>query len=467
VKSLRQGDSDTFGLIITRRKGSEILTSSDGAGAQITYIEIPPKHRVAEQLTSAVLSKMGLRAYCLLVYSCSTSALDQEAAKYALLECPAHDAGAPSGYGWHPFDRNVPLDASSPEDNFAIAEALRRVHVSIDGETPGPFGRPGWLSELLDWAEAQIHPLGLRTTGGFRQLNASSAFSLIRIETSGPAMWFKATGEPNRHELSVTRSLARLFPEFVPAIRAVHSAWNGWLSEEAVGTSLGDLSEFSAWECAARDLAELQIRSIGKHLELVENKCKDLRLPKLIEQIDPFLERMAHLMTAQEKSIPPPLSSPELIFLGNQLKWACSLLQDFRIPETLGHLDLNPGNIFPSQGRTVFLDWAEGCVANPLITFEYLREHLTRKDPDGQQPMENLAEAYRRPWRSLFSPGDLEHAMMISPLVAVFAFAVSTKAWRSADSPVGSVPNGYLRSLTRRMYREAALLAERNESCPA
>ena len=245
MKLFRQGDRDAFGLIITRRKGSEILASPDGG--YVSYIEIPRKLRVAEQLTATVLTKMGLRAYCLLFYSRPDQAFDQEEAKYALLECPAHDAVAPSGYAWHPLDQNTVRDGSVRADNFAIEEALRRLHLSIDGESSGPFAEPGWLSELLGWTEAQIHPLGLRITGGFRQLNASSAFSLIRIETSGPAMWFKATGEPNRHELPVTCSLACLFPEFVPAIHAIHSTWNGWLSEEVGGTLLDDLYETRAW----------------------------------------------------------------------------------------------------------------------------------------------------------------------------------------------------------------------------
>jgi hypothetical protein len=383
------------------------------------------------------------------------------------MECIRPDEKAPIGYSWLHADPRTPLETKLQENRLSIAKALQPTNVRTNIEKPGPFSRPGWLNELLNWAQMQIYPLGLRITGGIRQLNASASFSLVRLETSGPAMWFKATGEPNRHELPISLSLARLFPKHVPTIHAVHSAWNGWLSEGVDGLSLDDLSESSAWVSAARSLAELQIDSIGRHFDLIENQCKDLRLPHLLEQIDPFLERMAHLMAAQEKQTPPPLMRPELALLGDLIKRACSSLQDLNIPETLGHLDLNPNNVFVTPERSVFLDWAEGCVANPLITFEYLREHLKRKGLGDQQTIENLAEAYLRPWQSLFSPDDLKHGTIASPLIAVFAHAVSTNAWRSPDAAPNSSPNAYLRSLTRRMYREATLIAERMPPCLA
>jgi len=49
------------------------------------------------------------------------------------------------------------------------------------GEKLGPFARPGWLRELFTWTQKQVAPLGLRVTGGFRQLNASP--------TSASSVW--------------------------------------------------------------------------------------------------------------------------------------------------------------------------------------------------------------------------------------------------------------------------------------
>jgi len=296
-------------------------------------------------------------------------------------------------------------------------------------------------------------------------LNASPTFSLIRLETDDGALWFKATGEPNAHELPVSLLLARLFPGHVPRILGVHHSWNGWLSTEASGTALDEISDCSAWERAAEGLAELQIASIGKSAELLEAGCKDLRISKLKERIDPFLARMAEFMSVQEKRSPEPLSTSELASLGEGLKESCSLLQSFGLPDTLGHIDFNPGNILVSPDRCVFLDWAEGCVSYPLITFEYLREHIGRSGVHEPSAHERLTAAYVRPWGSFYSPDDLTRALAVSPLIAVFAYAIASEAWRASDSIRSPAIAGYFRSLTRRMYREAIHAAERSELC--
>lgn len=321
------------------------------------------------------------------------------------------------------------------------------------------------MRELFQWVQEQVSPLGLRVTGEFRQLNASPTFSLIRLMTDDGALWFKATGEPNAHELPVSLSLARLFPRHVPRVLGVHPAWNGWLSSEASGTVLDEISDCSAWERAAEQLAKLQIASIGKAEELLEAKCKDLRIQKLVERIDPFLARMAELMAAQEKRSPAPLSNSELASLGEGLKEACLLLQSFGLPDTLGHIDFNPGNILVSPDCCTFLDWAEGCVTNPLITFEYLREHIRRSGTQEKSSVERLTAVYVRPWASFYSLDDLRRALDISPLIAVFVYAIASNVWRSAESLRQPQLAGYLRSLARRMHREAVHAAERGELC--
>ena len=78
------------------------------------------------------------------------------------------------------------------------------------------FHALGWFSELRNWIESVVEPIGLHVNGRFRQLNASPSFSLIRFETDGPALWFKAVGEPNQREFTITCPLAQLFPDYLP-----------------------------------------------------------------------------------------------------------------------------------------------------------------------------------------------------------------------------------------------------------
>lgn len=453
---------ESYRLIVTRRDASEILLSPNGSDWALPRVEIHQQQRVAEQLASEVSKEWGLPAYCLFVPSLRTPGRNGNA-KCAVMETVTHNGEAAAGTYWMP--RTVATGCGVAEEAEAIRESLEELDSYTRGERPGPFARPGWLRELFSWTQEQVASLGLRVTGGFRQLNASPTFSLIRLETDAGALWFKATGEPNTHELPVSLLLARLFPEHVPRILGVHHSWNGWLSAEASGTALDEITDTSAWERAAEGLAALQIASIGKTAELLDGKCKDLRLPKLVKCVDPFLARMAEFMGVQEKRSPAPLSTSELVSLGEGLKESCSLLQSFGLPDTLGHIDCNPGNIIVSPDRCVFLDWAEACVSNPLVTFEYLSEHIGRSGVEERSAVERLTAAYVRPWSSFFSPDVLRRALAVSPLIAVFVYAVASDAWYASESDHNPALAGYFRSLTRRMYREAVHAAERSELC--
>lgn len=454
---------DTYRLLITRRAGSEILVVGTRSGWLLARIEIPSRQRPAEELTTAIRKSFELETYCLFVPTPLSSVRTGSNTNYAVMESVKQNDPAPAGSYWMPagvFDRY--RDA---EEARAVREALNELNSYAIGEKPGPFGRAGWLRELFQWVEEQVAPLGIRLTGTFRQLNGSPTFSLIRLETNGIALWFKATGKPNEHELAIALSLARLFPRFVPRIVGIHSAWNGWLTAEAPGTELDEIAECSAWERAAESLAELQISSIGKCSELLDGKCKDLRLARLVEWIDPFVARMGEFMAAQEKPSPAPLAKSELASLREGLADACELLESFRLPDTLGHFDFNPGNILVSADGCVFLDWAEGCVSNPFLTFEYLRQHKEHSSLEGPAAGARITAAYLRPWQSFVSPDELRRAMTIAPLVAVFAYAVAADRWRLPEILRDAVAAGHLRSLTRRMYREAIKVAERSAPC--
>jgi hypothetical protein len=460
-----QTDRETYRVIITRRKAAELLLEATGPGWCLPRLEVQSGQRLAEQLTVGTRKGWRLETYCLFIPSFVTAPENALRKKYALMESIKQNDSAPTGTYWVPSTAAI-REATLPDDDCAaVRSSLQEVERYVAEPHTGAFGMPGWIRELFQWVQDQIDPLGLRVTGGFQQFNASPTFSLIRIETSGTAVWFKATGEPNVHEMPVTVTVARLFPRHVPGLLGVHSSWNGWLSREAPGSMLDNFTEISAWTRTAKALADLQIASIGKSADLLESGCKDLRLPRLIEQIDPFLARMSELMATQKKRPPAILTDPELEFLGDELKEACSVLQDLGLPDTLGHIDFNPGNILISPGGCVFLDWAEGCVTHPLITFEYLREHSRRHHIEDAGASEKIAAAYVQPWQPFFSPADLARGLSVSSLAAVLAYAVGGHTWCSPESLGNPTLAGYLRSLTRRMHREAVRIRERGELC--
>jgi hypothetical protein len=167
---------------------------------------------------------------------------------------------------------------------------------------------------------------------------------------------------------------------------------------------------------------------------------------------------MADLMRRQTKESPPPLSRSELLALQTQLQDILSETSDSEIPNSIGHLDLNPGNIMANHDRCVFLDWAEGCAGHPFLTFQYLLEHLrrVRQQDNSWEPL--IMSSYSNNWRPFVSPNEISKAMRVSPLLAVFAYAACADAWRDPARRNCPQAGRHFRSLTRRMKRELDFL---------
>jgi hypothetical protein len=453
---------DTYRLIVIRRNASQVLLLNRGSARCLPSVDIPQGPRIVEQLGAALYALCGCHGYCLFV----------PIPRLGLPHCAVMEVCDPrdiasAGILWRPLDGVTCSSMESAEDRAVMEKSIEELDFYLRERNRGPFSTPGWLQDLLEWAQQQLDPLGLRLTGAFTQLNASPVFSLIRLETDGSAVWFKAVAGPNCRELPVTSCIARLFPEFVPELLGVRTDWNGWLTRDVPGRTLDHGTELPSWLEAAGDLARLQVASIGKQVELLEAGCEDLRLPGLIEEVGPWIECMRELMAGQRKQTPARLTNCELTLIGDYLKQACALLAGFGFPDTLGHLDLNPGNILVSPKRSVFLDWAEGCVTSPLLSFEYFHEHFQHNCSNNTQATEALAAAYGRPWQPLFSWNVFKKAMVLSPLVAIFAYAVGNYTLRSTESPLQPSVAGYLRSLARRMHRETVQIQERSERCLA
>jgi thiamine kinase-like enzyme len=147
-------------------------------------------------------------------------------------------------------------------------------------------------------------------------------------------------------------------------------------------------------------------------------------------QISPFFETFADLMARHPKVPPPVLGSEELHVLAAQMKDACAFLAEIGLPDALAHMDFNPGNIIGSPNGCVFLDWAEAYVGHPIFTFEYLREHLFRSHSDENAWQSTVTSRYLEPWISLASIDQASRALEITPLVAVFAYAMKERRER-------------------------------------
>jgi hypothetical protein len=463
LATAEKNECEIYRVILLGQSGTEVLVAPNGDRFALPAVNIPRWQRVAENLTAAVNAEWGEEVVCLIEpdvpASANTTGTHYQAAEHW------RTSGRPKvPTQWVPFSALAHDSLIGASDYLAIQQSTALCSAEGKESRSGPFARPGWFKELSEWVETVIEPLGFHLKGNFRQLNASPSFSLVRFETDGPALWFKAVGEPNLREFPITLTLAGLFPTYIPHVFAARPEWNGWLTPEVEGTSLNETQEITSWETAAVALAKLQIESISAGASVLESGAHDLGAAAMSKLVDPFLDVMRQLMEQQTKATPRALSRQELAFLGEHIQNSLRLLTMSDIPDVLGSLDFNPGNIIASKNGCKFLDWAEAYVGHPFFTFAYLLEHFRRAVAVDPKLEQQLTGSYTAQWEQLLPPAVIAESLTVAPLLAVFAYAsgcglCNQERLRDPENA------GYLRALTRRMKREANEMFDWRSAC--
>ena len=453
--------TETYRLVILDRGGTEVLVVSDGGRFVLPSVAIPSWQRVVENLTAAVKTEWGEEVICLYTSDTVLALENGQQVGYQVTEHWRAIGASRKPTRWESVETLAQDSFADPADYSAIVQSVTKCKAETRKST-SPFARLGWFGDLRDWVESVIEPCGWHINENFQQLNASPSFSLVRFETDGPAVWFKAVGEPNQKEFAITCTLAELFPNYLPPMLSARPDWNAWLAREVVGTNLYQTEEVALWEQATAALAKLQIESIGNTARIFAAGARDQRANALSDQVQPFIEVMALLMEQQPKAPPQILNKEQLQLLGGRICDALGEFENLEIPDTLGHLDLNPGNLIVSPHQCAFLDWAEAFVGNPLFSFQYLLEHFRRVKSVSSAAETRLSKSYCKPWAEAVPSAALAEALSLSPLLAVFAYATGTDAWADEKRSQEPLTAGYLRSLTRRMHCEANQLKQRS-----
>jgi hypothetical protein len=451
---LETEQTDCYRVILFNGAGAEVLLRRLNEAYALPEVRVPKFTRPAEQITSVLRNNWGI-ATVLLFSECVEGGQGQ--ISYATLEVTKECPETLPGMEWFPVNEAAAHLLESGGGS-ALKSSNERVFQQCSAGSP-PFSRLGWMRRLQEWVRTILGPCGIEILD-FQQLNGGGAFSLVRFETTRKPVWFKAVGKPNLREFPLTLLLSELFRSYLPTILAADPVVNGWLMESAGEVTLRDMEREDSWLGAIRRLADLQIESIGRTGRLLDEGCRDLRIETLASMADPFFEAMASLMESQTKSPPPLLTRQELSDLASTIQEALRLLRDLGMPDTLGHSDFNPGNILVDDCRCVFTDWAEGHVGHPFLTFEYFLAHLRKCCPAVAIREDDLRKAYSQRWLPTTSTRSIDRALHLSPLIAVYAYAVSGGAWNDSERlRVPRVP-AYMRSLTRIMNKEAYSLRQ-------
>jgi hypothetical protein len=452
--------TDAWRILLFASNGSELLVLRRPSDFCLPVLCVPGEERIAASLNREALRVWNVETVCVAPLEISHTGPVYGHPRYHVMEVRKPEELsriAPKAMNGASLTESAFADV---RDYFAVRQAMKLGSASSTQNSQSPFSRFEAFQEISTWVEQQLSPLRRQWDGAFRQLHASDSFALIRFQTDGGGVWFKATGEPNRRELRITQILSDLFPRHTARLIAVRSEWNAWLCDEIEGVGLDSTRDLASWCHAAKSLAELQVASIGHTSPILACGGHDSRIAMLLAKIPPFFAAIESLMEAQVKTTPRPLNAQEIRVTQLRLAEALRELEAAPVPDTLNHFDLNPGNAIVCRGGCRFLDWAEAAIGNPFLSFEYLRQHFVRAFGDNADVAMEFRKSYVNVWRELLPQSTIERAVELSPLIAPFAFA-ATLPRNDAHSDAKVEFAGFLRSLARRMHREAEQLTLR------
>jgi hypothetical protein len=450
---------ETWRVLIVRAQRDEILLRTRGTIFSLPEITIPAQERIAANINRAVEQELGLRVIslyeiCLDDYPSPNGVFYHAAVSVRSSEPIPEDAS------WVPI-HSLPAELLLRAEDGTAVKTFRSLWESGNaGSRADPFLKPDWFREVAEWVEDSLRPHSLHLTGRFQQFNASSTFSLIRFETSGTPVWFKAVGEPNTREYAVTLALARVCHEYVPNVLATRHQWSAWLAQDVAGVSLASHTELAQWESAARSLAALQMSALPITPGLLQAGARDLGFRCLDRNVEPFFEFLLDNSTRSNTANGERLATPDLHRLKTVLQNSLTALDDLALPPSIGHMDLNPQNIIFSGPDCIFLDWAEAFVGSPFFSFEYLLQKF-RQVFTSQPALEmRFREGYMAVWRPLISPGSLALVLKLSPLAALFAHAATVRRSLDAEKAPNPLLRDYLLRLVRKMRRVSSELGD-------
>jgi phosphotransferase family enzyme len=459
VQGPDEREMQSWRILLVGRNGAEVLLFRSPAGLDLPELGIPRWQRPAPLLNAEAERLWKVKTVCISPLELPASA-PKASAPYYVMELLRPEQLLLMAPGSVDMSQVQEASFRFPADYAAVRQVMGEKGKETADTARGPFSDNGSFRRISSWVEQQLNQVGLHWDGSFRQLHSDASFALIRFSTNQGAFWFKAVGEPNLREFPVTIALAERFRRHIPRLLAVCPEWNAWLSPEAEGQELSLSTTPAAWHQVAESLAELQVASIGHVPEILTAGAHDVRSDQLVELADSFFCAMEETMEAQTRTGPQKLSRQAIRKVRNRVKEVLRQLDDTGIPDSLNHLDLNPGNVFTTESRAAFLDWAEAGIGNPFLSFEYLRQHFLRRFPRAEDADRQLSDCYQKPWAQFLPDTAVGKALLLIPLVAVFAYA-SRLPWNDASLSRTSHFAGYLRSMVRRMHHESELLGSR------
>lgn len=278
--------------------------------------------------------------------------------------------------------------------------------------------QPGWFEQASAWIQAELKQQGIGLDGAIEQPHVRPWSTVLRVPTTAGIFFFKATAPVLAHEPALTQALSFWRPDCMPQVTAADLE-RGWMLMPDFGASLRSLFQaghtIQDWHTILPVYAEMQIEMVDRRRDILTLGAFDRRLEVLPAEYELLLADTDALRIGQTDGLTEDEYSRLLEYMP-RFEAMCEELAGFFIPETLHHDDFHDGNIFVRDGRYIFADWAESCVAHPFFSMVVgLRSIAYRFNlPEDAPEIAELRDIYLEPWTCYESRQNLQAAFYLA-----------------------------------------------------
>jgi hypothetical protein len=372
-------------VVVHPDRPAVLLMERTGALA-LPETELPAKVWTADA-TAILPALRELVGFDAVLLGCVREHQDEAARVLAATLMATPREAAPPGPGARWAGREDLAGAAFPQhDQAMVAGVLDELAEGPAGSGRAPWAARGWFQAAEGWLRGSLDTLGDVATGPVQQVQLWELSCILRVPTVHGDVWFKASRDSPLfvNEAVLTRELAGLFPDHVPAPLAV----------DAVDRLLGA-------GCLDRRLAWLSAQA-ERWLPAVQETGR-------LAGID-----AATWLSADEVA--------ELAAAGPRLAAMCGELAAFAVPATLLHGDLHLSNVAKGPAGYLFFDWTDACVAHPfldMITVFHEQDGALR---------DRLRDAYLAEWTRFEPPDRLRRAWELAEPLGALHHAVSYRS---------------------------------------
>lgn len=364
-------------------------------------------------INRGMMKKYGLRTTVLRIV--------MEAQNYALIELEMHASSQrPMQAVWVGLEEYSQFRKRNADDEDPFVKWLKQQQAATVSKLRAPWERRGWYKAAEQWLTNKLIELGIQTKGSVQQFKAGwPTASILRVSTVQGQIHFKAAYAKPPGEARLTRLLAQKWPDHVPEPLAVDEARN-WMVMRDFKIKKENQPSPDSYPEFARTLGAIQVEAMADLAQWHNLKCAVMDLDYLREEngrADALYAEVVPLLSGGLQ----PLNDEDISRLREAITAAralCDRLAEYKIPDSLSHLDYRPDNFFIEDGKCNIIDWADVAITHPFMamcrTLDFLDRHASEDSapqaigPVDQAMKDSMRDAYLSEFTKIL-PGTALH----------------------------------------------------------